>query len=48
MIQKNQIMKFNCTKCKENNDLKYYEDINSFICTNTFYEEKQKECIIKY
>ena len=48
MIQENQIMKFNCTKCKENNDLKYYEDINSFICTNTFYEEKQKECIIKY
>ena len=48
MIQENEIMKFNCTKCKENNELKYYEDINSFICTNTFYEEKEKECAIKY
>ena len=48
MIQENEIMKFNCTKCKENNNLKYYEDINSFICTNTFYVEKEKECVIKY
>ena len=48
MIKEHEIMEFNYTKCKENNTLKFYEDINSSLCINTFYEEKEKECAIKY
>ena len=48
MIKENDVMEFNCTKCRENNNLTYYEDINSFMCKNNFYEEKEKECVIEY
>ena len=54
MIKEKDTMKFNCTKCKENSILKYYEEINSSICINTFNEEgeidkeEEEECMIKY
>ena len=39
------ILKINCTKCSENNTLKYHEDTNSYICKYVHYE---KNCVAKY
>ena len=41
----NGIIKFNCTKCEEDNVLKYHVDTNSYYCKYKYYEKK---CVVKY
>ena len=39
------VINFNCTKCIEDNILKYNADINSYYCKYKYYEKK---CVVKY
>ena len=39
------VIKINCTKCYEENILKYHVDTNSYICKYIYYE---KNCVAKY
>ena len=43
-LEQNKI-KINCTKCRENSNLTYHVDTNSFICRYNYYE---KNCVAKY
>ena len=45
MKKENGVINFNCTKCIEDNILKYHEDTNSYYCKYKYFEKK---CVVKY